>query len=121
MSQKNPNPVEIYWQKARLEPAAPVTLWLFPDLKLLADSKQRTALAEAWQAARNYWLIRVFRYAVVIVAMLGIWAASTEPVHWLAPYHRALPMLVLASPVIEYFLARARLRSAIQSSTAGMP
>jgi hypothetical protein len=107
-------PDEIHQEKAMLEPAAPATLWLYPDLKLLAGTEQRSALAEAGRRARRYRIIRVLRFSTFAVAMLGIWLIEVErdDLRERLPY--VLFLLLLASILFTHLRTRAELRSAIK-------
>lgn len=116
MSLKNPNPDEIYQQKAMLEPAAPVTLWLFPELKLLANTMQRSALANASRIARHHWISRILRFSLLPLALLGIWLIEVKPRDYRAPLHYVALLVLLASFLFNYLRTRAELRAAATSA-----
>jgi hypothetical protein len=112
VSQQNPTPDDIYWQKAMLEPVAPATLWIYPELKLLATSKKRATLAAAELAARQHWLSRGCRYLILALALVGVWSVYSENGLMRTAFHYVLPGTVLASTLINHLLKRAELRSA---------
>jgi hypothetical protein len=73
----SPNPDEDYRAKADLEPVAPVTLWLYPQLKVVKGSMQRSVLEGASQKALKPSWLRTLMLGFALVLGLRIWAQET--------------------------------------------
>jgi hypothetical protein len=77
------NPDEIYRAQAALEPVAPVTLWLYPQLRLVRGCMQRSVLEIASRKATKPWLFRMLMLGYVSAAAFRIWAHETgRPELW---------------------------------------
>lgn len=117
MSHKTPNPDEVYAQKAMLEPAAPVTVWLFPELKLLAGKKQRAAIAEARRVARRHWISRALQFSLLASSLLGLWLLQMGRDDFRPPLPYVALLATMALLLFDYLHARAWLRAAVASTT----
>jgi hypothetical protein len=115
----NSNPDEIYRQKAMLEPLAPTTLWLYPELKLITGAMQRSALADVGRSARRYWLSYVFRFSVLALGLLGIWVIQADRADLRRALTFALPLILLAWFFLDYRRTRVELRTALDRATGG--
>ena len=68
------NPDKIYQAKAALDPVAPATLWLYPQLKRVKGPMQRSTLSIAKRKASITWLFRILMLVWLAVLALRIWA-----------------------------------------------
>lgn len=71
-------PDEIYWQKAATEAVAPVTLWVYPELRHVESLKQRSVLEKAKRKALRHWLSSVLMWGAVVVAAARFGRQVTE-------------------------------------------
>lgn len=109
----SPNPDEIYRAKAALEPVAPVTLWLYPQLKHVEGSMQRSVLERASQKALRPSVFRIVMLGFVSVNGLRIWALETGRFElWRITGHVVLILVMglLAMQVVRVLRTRKFLR-----------
>jgi hypothetical protein len=109
----SPNPDQIYQAKAAMEPVAPVTLWLYPQLKLVEGSMQRSILGNAKRKASIRWLYRLLMFGWLTALMLKAWARETGRTElWRSADNALLVVLValLALLVLQFLRTRKLLR-----------
>jgi hypothetical protein len=107
------NPDEIYRAKVAVEPVAPATLWIYPQLKLVSGSRQRPVLAVAKRKASIPWLYKVLMLCWASVLALKIWASETgrSELHRITEYSLLLVLFAfLALLVIQVMRTRKFLR-----------
>lgn len=105
------NPDEIYRAKAAVEPAAPVTLWLYPQLRLVKGPMQRTILSNAKRKASMPWLYRLLMFGWLTVLTVKTWARETGRTEiWRgADYALLLVLLALLALLVFQFLRTRKL------------
>ena len=96
-----------------LEPVAPATLWLFPDLKLLGGTEQRSALAAARSTACRHWMSRLLRFSATAIPLLAIWLDQVSRFNVPVSLYFIFLVLLLSSPLFDYFRTRAELSAAV--------
>jgi hypothetical protein len=109
----SPNPDQIYQAKAAMEPVAPVTLWLYPQLKLVEGSMQRSILGNAKRKASIRWLYRLLMFGWLTALMLKAWARETGRTElWRSADNALLVVLLslLALLVLQFLRTRKLLR-----------
>jgi hypothetical protein len=108
------NPDEIYRAKAALDPVAPVTLWLYPGLRLVKGPMQRSVLANAKRKASVPWLSGMLMLGVVSGQALLIWSRETGRDELRKDVESALLLVflsVIVLLVVQYVRTRALLRA----------
>jgi hypothetical protein len=105
----SPNPDEIYRAKAALEPVAPVTLWLYPQLKLVKGSMQRTVLGNAARKAAMPWSYRLLMFGWLMALMVKTWARETGRTElWRAADSALLVVLMALLALLVFRFLRTR-------------
>jgi hypothetical protein len=116
------NPDEIYSEKAAVEPVAPATLWVYPQLKLATGPVQRSMLEVAKRKASIPWLYRLLMLGLVSTLSLKIWAHQTGRSELLRNAEHALPVVLLAFLVlliVQVVRTRHFLRLQVSSNGSG--
>jgi hypothetical protein len=116
------NPDEIYSAKAAVEPVAPGTLWVYPQLKLATGPVQRSMLEVAKRKASIPWLYRLLMLGLFSTLALKIWAHQTGRSELLRNAERALPVVLLAFLVllvVQVVRTRHFLRLQVASNASG--
>jgi len=107
------NPDDLYRERAASEPVAPVTLWLYPKLRLVKGSMQRSVLADAKLKASMPWLSRLLMFGFVSGQALLLWARETGRYDLRKDAEGILLVVllsILALVVVRYLRTRALLR-----------
>jgi hypothetical protein len=109
----NSNPDEIYRAKAAADPVAPVTLWLYPDLRRVERPAQRPALENAKRRAFKYWLSLALLYTILVIALMQflVWAEDLTDLR--APLSHAFSLTMLAWLTCLSIRIRMELRAAL--------
>jgi hypothetical protein len=110
----NENPDEIYRAKAAMDPVAPVTLRLYPELRLVKGPMQRSVLANAKRKASVPWLSGLLMLAIVSGQALLIWSHQNGRDELAVGVERGLLVIFLSGIlwlIIHYVRTRAKLRA----------
>jgi hypothetical protein len=116
------NPDEIYREKAAVEPVAPATLWLYPQLKLVEGSMQRSLLEAAKRKTSISWLYKLLMLSLLLIVSLKIWAHETARPGLLRSAEYALSLVLLAFLAVliaQVMRTRKLLRFEISSDHSG--
>jgi hypothetical protein len=116
------NPDEIYRAKAAVEPVAPATLWIYPQLKLVKGSMQRSLLEAAKRKTSISWLYKLLMLIWLLILSLKIWARETARPELLRSAEYALLLVLLAFLAVliaQVMRTRNFLRYEISSDRSG--